>query len=59
MLLFSHISVITLKQLAARNPDALLVLPWNLIEELRHQLPGAELVTAIPSLRRDSGAMMG
>jgi len=55
----SHIPVISPEQLAARNPDALLVLPWNLIDELRQQLPDTELVTAIPSLRRDSGAMMG
>ena len=55
----SHIPVISPEQLASQKPDALLVLPWNLIEELRQQLPGAELVTAIPSLSRDSGAMMG
>ena len=47
----SHIPVITPEQLAARNPDALLVLPWNLIDELRQQLPDTELVTAIPELR--------
>jgi len=35
------------------------VLPWNLIGELRQQLSGAVLVTAIPGLSRDSGAMMG
>jgi SAM-dependent methyltransferase len=46
----SHIPVISPEQLAAQAPDALLVLPWNLIEELRQQLPGYELVTAIPSL---------
>ena len=55
----SHIPVISPEQLATEAADSLLVLPWNLIEELRQQLPGAELVTAIPSLRRDSGAMMG
>ncbi len=46
----NHIPVISPEQLAARNPDALLVLPWNLIAELRKQLPGQELVTAIPLL---------
>lgn len=50
----SHIPVVSPEQLAAQAPDALLVLPWNLIDELRQQLPGYELVTAIPSLKRDS-----
>jgi len=47
----NHIPVISPEQLAARNPDALLVLPWNLIAELRQQLPGQEFVTAIPLLQ--------
>jgi len=47
----NHIPVISPEQLAARNPDSLLVLPWNLIDELRQQLPGQELVTAIPELQ--------
>ena len=47
----SHIPVISPEQLAADAADALLVLPWNLINELRQQLPEAELVTAIPELR--------
>jgi hypothetical protein len=47
----SHIPVINPEQLAAEPADALLVLPWNLIEELREQLPGTELVTAIPEMR--------
>ena len=47
----NHIPVISPEQLAARNPDSLLVLPWNLIDELRPQLPGQELVTAIPELQ--------
>jgi len=55
----SHIPVISPEQLAAEAVDNILVLPWNLIEELRQQLPESELVTAIPVLRRDSGAMMG
>lgn len=48
----SHIPVIHPEQLTAEAPDALLILPWNLIEELRHQLAGQALVTAIPNLRR-------
>lgn len=47
----NHIPVISPEQLAARNPDALLILPWNLIGELRQQLPGYELLTAIPELQ--------
>ena len=43
--------MISPEQLAAQAPDTLLVLPWNLIEELRKQLPGYELVTAIPELQ--------
>jgi len=46
----SHIPVISPEQLAAMEADALLVLPWNLINELRQQLPNTELVTAIPNL---------
>ena len=51
----SHIPVVSPEQLAAQTPDALLVLPWNLIDELRQQLPGQELVTAIPELRHWRG----
>ncbi len=48
----SHIPVISPEQLATEAADALLVLPWNLIEELRQQLPGTDLVTVIPELQR-------
>lgn len=51
----SHIPVISPEELAAQSLDALLVLPWNLIDELRHQLLGTQLVTAIPELRYWSG----
>lgn len=47
----SRIPVISPEQLATEPLDALLVLPWNLIEELRQQFPGIDLVTAIPELR--------
>ena len=46
----SHIPVISPEQMAVRNPETLLVLPWNLISELREQLPAYKLVTAIPAL---------
>ena len=47
----SHIPVISPEQFLSEAPDAILVLPWNLNEELRQQLPDTELVTAIPDLR--------
>jgi len=47
----SHIPVISPEQLAFETFDSLLVLPWNLIKELRDQFPRTELVTAIPELR--------
>ena len=47
----SHIPVISPEQLDAQKPDSVLVLPWNLMEELRGQLQGYELITAIPELR--------
>ena len=51
----SHIPVISPEQLEAESADTLLVLPWNLIEELRQQLPGTELVTVIPKLHHWNG----
>ena len=51
----SHIPVISPERLATEYADALLVLPWNLIEELRQQLPEPELVAAIPALRHWRG----
>lgn len=51
----SHIPVITIEEMEAQAPDALLVLPWNLMNELRHQLSGYDLVTAIPTLSHWSG----
>ena len=47
----SHIPVISPVQLMKLNPDSLLVLPWNLIQEVSDQWPGKQLVTAIPILR--------
>jgi SAM-dependent methyltransferase len=51
----SHIPVISPEQLVTEAADALLVLPWNLIEELRKQLPETDLVTAIPELQQWRG----
>lgn len=49
----SHIPVISPEQLSTETFDELLVLPWNLIDEVRNQFPGYKLVTAIPELRID------
>jgi hypothetical protein len=43
--------VISPEQLATQDFDSLVILPWNLINELRQQLPSADFVTAIPILR--------
>lgn len=48
----SHIPVISPDQVEAESPDVMLVLPWNLIQELREQIPERHLITAIPTLKR-------
>lgn len=48
----SHIPIISPEQLIASRFDALLLLPWNLIHEIRNELPNTRLVTAIPRLRQ-------
>lgn len=53
----SHIPVITPEQLTSKSADALLVLPWNLIDEVQQQFPNKELVTAIPELRYWQGGL--
>ena len=52
----SHIPVISPEQLATDGFDELLVLPWNLIDEVRKQFPDKNLITAIPELKRWSHA---
>jgi SAM-dependent methyltransferase len=47
----SHIPVISPEELAVRDPKTLLVLPWNLIDEVVQQWPGHRLFTAIPDLK--------
>ena len=46
----SHIPVISPEQMDAEAADALLVLPWNLIEEISKDFQNQRLVTAIPHL---------
>jgi hypothetical protein len=52
----SHIPILPPEALRDRRPDAVLILPWNLADELRGQLAAlvpeeTRLVAAIPSLR--------
>ena len=51
----SHIPVISPKKLYIEEFEALLVLPWNLIEELSQQNPDIDLITAIPELQHWRG----
>lgn len=47
----SHIPVISPEQLRIENPNVVLVIPWNLIQELKSQLNFSVLVTAIPKIK--------
>jgi hypothetical protein len=51
----SHIPVVTPEQLLALVPDDILVLPWNIADEIAGQLRAAgftgRLLTAVPALR--------
>ena len=46
----SHIPIISPEQLAVDPFDALLVLPWNLINEISKEFPNKDLAIAIPHL---------
>jgi SAM-dependent methyltransferase len=52
----THIPVISPEELMARRPDYVLILPWNLREEIMRQLSGirawgGRFVTAVPRIR--------
>jgi SAM-dependent methyltransferase len=52
----SHIPILPPSALIERGTDDVLILPWNIAEEVRHQLGetgvrGVRFVTAVPSLR--------
>ena len=47
----SHIPVVGSEVLDSCKPDLVLVLPWNLIRELRAILPSYCLITAVPEIR--------
>ena len=46
----SHIPIVSPNELLEMKADKILVLPWNLIAEIKSQLPEHDLVTAIPVL---------
>ena len=51
----THIPILPTDKLASRRPDYILIMPWNLREEIAHQLSyvaqwGGKLVTALPRL---------
>ena len=46
----SQIPIIEPEEIDNIKPDQLLVLPWNLINEIRQQIPQYKLITSIPSL---------
>lgn len=46
----SHIPVISPDQLLLQDPQTILVLPWNLLDEVLIEWPGRKLVTAIPEI---------
>ena len=48
----SHIPIITPKEFHDQKTDIVLVLPWNLISELKLKIKGKNLITAIPSLKQ-------
>jgi len=52
----SHVPVLAPSVLAERRPDVVLILPWNLADEVMTQQSrvaewGARFVTAVPQLR--------
>ena len=46
----SHIPVVSPHALKSAKPDQLLLLPWNLINEISQMYPTTPLITAIPDL---------
>ncbi|ABM70689.1 class I SAM-dependent methyltransferase [Prochlorococcus marinus] len=47
----SLIPIVSPKTLLNEKPDSIIVLPWNIISEIRSQLKNHQLVTAIPNLK--------
>jgi hypothetical protein len=60
----THIPIVDPGEIARRRPDHLLILPWNLEEEITAQLEyvgdwGADFIIPIPTVRRISPAEAG
>jgi hypothetical protein len=54
----SHIPIVPPEYMHAHQPDFVLILPWNIASEVRHQLSdlhqlGVRFVTAVPELHID------
>ena len=47
----SHIKIISPEQLFKSKPDSIIILPWNLIDELKNEFKGYETITAIPQFK--------
>ena len=55
----SHIPVLPPSAIAERKPDVIIILPWNIADEVKHALAharawNAQFVTVIPDLRREA-----
>jgi hypothetical protein len=55
----SHIPILPPSAIAERRPDVIVILPWNIAEEVRAQLASARawkahFVTAVPELRKEA-----
>lgn len=47
----SHIPICSPTELKEANPDSILILPWNLVDEIARSWPDRRLATAIPNLK--------
>jgi len=45
----SHIPIISPEELFLSNPDAIIIFPWNLIDELKKEFKGYKIITLIPN----------
>ena len=48
----SHIPIIKPDELEFINPDYILVLPWNILHEIKKELKSYKLITAIPKITK-------
>ena len=47
----SHIPIVSPETLKKHDCDTVLVFPWNIIDELKEELEGFKLLTAVPKLK--------